>query len=159
MARDQYSKISIQWIEWESHKRGIRIRHAFNKGEVRFPAPGRYYKLDAFHIDPVTGENVCLEYNSCVHHGCLCQDRESMDNYNKLTMTQWYTLMVEQVRVLEAAGIKVVMKWDHKFTRIEKRSRTIRICQRIRLGRMPRAEGCLFWRVHECRQIVPEGRR
>ena len=118
VARDQYSKISIQWIEWESHKRGIRIRHALNEGEVRFPAPsGRYYKLDGFYIDPVTGENVCLEYNSCVHHGCLCQDRESMDPYNKQTMAQRYAQTVEKVRVLEDAGIKVVTKWDHEFRR------------------------------------------
>ena len=118
VARDQYSKISIQWLEWESRKRGVKIRHALNEGEVKFPAPsGRYYKLDGFYIDPVTCENVCLEYNSCVHHGCLCQDRESMDPYNKQSMAQRYAQTMEKVRVLEEAGIKVVTKWDHEFRR------------------------------------------
>ena len=118
VACDQYSKLSIQWIELESHKRGIQIRHTLNECEVRFPAPsGRYYKLDGFYIDPVTEENVCLEYNSCVHHRCLCQDRVSMDPYNKQTMAQQYTQTVEKLRILEDAGIKVVTKWDHKFRR------------------------------------------
>ena len=120
-ARDQYSKISIQWIEWESHKTGIWIRHALTEGEVRFLAPsGRYYKLDGFYIDPLTGENICLEYNSCVHHSCLCQDRESLDPYNKQTMAQQYLQTVEMLRVLEDVGIKVLTKWDHNWTRIEK---------------------------------------
>ena len=89
-----------------------------NEGEVRFYVPsGRYYKLDGFYINPVTGENVCLEYNSCVHHGCLCQDREFMDPYNKQSMAQRYAQTLEKVRFLEEAGIKVVTKWDHKFRR------------------------------------------
>ena len=73
--RDQFSKVSIQWLEWEAKKRGVRIRHALNEGEVKFPAAsGRNYRLDGYYMDPNTLENVCLEYNSCVHHGCLCQD-------------------------------------------------------------------------------------
>ena len=125
MARNQYSKISIQWLEWESHKRGVMIRHALNEGEVRFPTPsGRYYKLDGFYIDPVTGENMCLEYNSCMHHGCLCQDRESIDPYNKQSMAQRYAQTMQKVRVLEEAGIKVVTKWDHKFRRQLKKIRS-----------------------------------
>ena len=118
MACHQYSKVSIQWLEWESHKCGVMIRHALNEGEVRFPSPsGRYYKLEGFYIDLVTGENVCLEYNSCVHDSCLCQDRESMDPYNKQSMAQRYAQTMEKVKVLEEAGIKVVTKWYHEFRR------------------------------------------
>ena len=138
-ARDQYSKISIQWIEWE---RGIQIRHALNEGEVRFPAPsGRYYKLDRFYIDPVTGENVCLVYNSCLRHSCLCPDRESLDPYKKQTMAQWYMQTAEKVRVLEDAGIKVVMKWDHKFRRELKNDPELSAF--VNALDSPRAEGCL----------------
>ena len=116
VARDQYSKISIQWLEWEAKQRGVYIRHALNEGEVSFPAPSRrYYKLDGYYIDPTTLRNVCLEYNSCVHHGCLCQDRNSMDPYNRQTMAQRYSQTMEKVRVLEEAGYEVIIKWDHEF--------------------------------------------
>ena len=49
--RDQYSKKSIQWLEWlteEGRRKGkcIDIRHALNQGEMRIP--GSKYRLDGY---------------------------------------------------------------------------------------------------------------
>ena len=50
---DQYSKSSIQWLEWMSHHGGVRIQHALNGGE-RFLL-GTRYKLDGFCHETNTG--------------------------------------------------------------------------------------------------------
>ena len=49
-AEDQYSKESIQWLEWLMREKGIQIRHALNGGEYR--VPGTKYRLDGY--DPTT---------------------------------------------------------------------------------------------------------
>ena len=43
---DQYSKSSIQWLEWMSHNGRVRIQHALNGGERSLL--GTRYKLDGF---------------------------------------------------------------------------------------------------------------
>ena len=35
--KDQYSKSSIQYLEWVSRRDGVEIQHALNGGEVRLP--------------------------------------------------------------------------------------------------------------------------
>jgi hypothetical protein len=65
--QDQYSHISIQWLEYLSLMKGIYIQHALNgTGEHR--VPGTKYRLDGYHVD----ENGCKtafefngKYNSC----------------------------------------------------------------------------------------------
>lgn len=52
VARDNFSKISIQWLEWimkESREEGepLHIRHALNQGEFRFPG-AKKYRLDGY---------------------------------------------------------------------------------------------------------------
>ena len=43
---DQYSKSSIQWLEWVSHRQGVRIQHALNGGEKSLA--GSRYKSDGY---------------------------------------------------------------------------------------------------------------
>ena len=97
---------------------GKRIRHALNEGEVRFPSPlGGYYRLDGYYRDPTSGQQLGFEYKYCVLHGCYCIDRDVQDPYDKHTMTGRYAQTAEKVRILEAARIKVITKWDHDFQR------------------------------------------
>ena len=111
IARDNYSNVSIQWLEWGAKQRGIRIRHALNEGEVRFPSPlGGYYRLDGYYRDPTSGQQLGFEYKYCVSHGCYCIDRDVQDPYDKHTMTGRYAQTAEKVRILEAARIKVITK-------------------------------------------------
>lgn len=62
--RDNYSKISIQWLEWlmeKSRQRGnsIAISHALNGGE--YQVPGTNYRCDGFAKTP-TGKGTIYEF-------------------------------------------------------------------------------------------------
>ena len=63
---DNYSKISIEWLEWEAKRRGIKIQHALNGGEERIQKPdGFHYKVDSFYTDPHTDQKTVFEFNGC----------------------------------------------------------------------------------------------
>ena len=66
-----HSATSIAWLEWESHKRGISIRHARNGGEVKLPK-GQF--VDGLHGASAT----VFDYRGCVIHGhkCLTSNRD-----------------------------------------------------------------------------------
>jgi hypothetical protein len=62
--RDNYSKVSIQWLEWlmeKSKHRGkpIFIQHALNKGEYRIP--GTNYRCDGF-VEKENGKGTIYEF-------------------------------------------------------------------------------------------------
>ena len=61
---DQYSKASIQWLEWMARVNNITIQHALNTREKSIP--GRRYKLDGYCKEA----NTAFEYHGCVTHGC-----------------------------------------------------------------------------------------
>lgn len=63
-SKDNYSKISIQWLEWlmqRSRQRGkpIHIRHAINGGE--YHVPGTNYRCDGFAEKP-NGKGTIYEF-------------------------------------------------------------------------------------------------
>lgn len=71
-ANQNYSRSSIKWLEWEAAKRGVRIRHAENDGEVEvYGASGRKYRVDGYYEED--GRKICLEFSGCYwhHHNCL----------------------------------------------------------------------------------------
>lgn len=62
--RDNFSKISIQWLEWlieKSRQRGkpMNISHALNGGEYQIP--GTNYRCDGFVPSP-TGKGTVYEF-------------------------------------------------------------------------------------------------
>ena len=70
---DQYSKSSIQYLEWVSRCDGVKKQHALNGGEERLPRTR--YKLDGYCQEM----NTAYEFHGCVFHGCTqCfpEDRE-----------------------------------------------------------------------------------
>ena len=60
---DQYSKSSIQYLEWVSRLEGVKIQHALNGSEVCLP--GTRYKLDGYCHKTTT----VYEFHGCVLHG------------------------------------------------------------------------------------------
>ena len=87
---DQYNKSSIQWLEWMSHREGIRIQHALNGGEMSLLETRN--KLDGFCHET----NTTYEFHGCVFHGCpQCFPEDREDTKHPLTrqsMSELYAL-------------------------------------------------------------------
>ena len=110
---DQYSKASIQWLEWMSRRDGVIIQHALNGGEVHLP--GTKYKLDGFcHVT-----NTAFEYHGCLFHGCLtCLPSDREETKHPLTqqpMSELYALTLKKKNYIESLGMKYVCIWEHEF--------------------------------------------
>ena len=114
---DQYSKASIQWLEWMAHVNNITIQHALNTREKSIP--GRCYKLDGYCKET----NTAFEYHGCVTHGCPdCFSDNGEDTYHPLTkqsLTELYALTMKKKAYLENLGMKYVCIWDHKFQKLK----------------------------------------
>ncbi|MCG8048774.1 MAG: DNA polymerase [Candidatus Thiodiazotropha taylori] len=110
---DQYSKASIQWLEWMSRRVGVKIQHALNGGEVRLP--GTKYKLDGF----CHATNTAYEYHGCIFHGCLTclpTDREETKHpLTKQSMSELYALTMKKKTYVESLGMNYVCIWEHEF--------------------------------------------
>jgi predicted nucleic acid-binding Zn-ribbon protein len=81
-----YSKSAIEWLRYESKKRGIRIQHAENKGE--YTIPGTLYRVDGYHAKTKT----VFEFHGDAFHGNLKRyNRRSKPNpYSSKTALRLY---------------------------------------------------------------------
>uniref|UniRef100_A0A8W8MKJ3 Uncharacterized protein n=1 Tax=Magallana gigas TaxID=29159 RepID=A0A8W8MKJ3_MAGGI len=119
--RDNYSKVSIQWLEWlmeKSRQRGnpIHISHALNGGEYQIP--GTNYRCDGFVPSP-TGKGTVYEFYGCVFHGCpscYAEDRHHLRHPStNQTIQELYEMTKKRERELKDLGYKVVFIWEHQF--------------------------------------------
>ncbi|XP_062620655.1 uncharacterized protein LOC134282247 [Saccostrea cucullata] len=119
--RDNYSKISIQWLEWlmeKSRQRGnpLSISHALNGGE--YHVPGTNYRCDGFVQSP-NGKGTIYEFYGCVFHGCpscFPEDR----NYTKhpstnQTIKELYDMTINREKEPKNLGYSMVTIWEHQF--------------------------------------------
>ncbi len=111
--KDQYSKSSIQWLEWMSKQEKVHIRHALNGGEKTLV--GTRYKLDGYCEET----NTTYEYHGCVFHGCpVCfpVDREeTVHPMTKQSLKELYALTQKKKSYIENLGMKYVCVWEHEF--------------------------------------------
>ena len=63
MMNETFSKISIQWLNWQSSVDNVYIQHAMNGGEHFIPRVG---KVDGF----CKTTNTVYEFQGCFWHGC-----------------------------------------------------------------------------------------
>ena len=100
---DQYSKSSIQYLEWVSRQEGVEIQHALNGGEVGLP--GTRYKLDGFCQET----NTAYEFHGCVFHGCprcFQEDREETKHpLTRQSMSELYALTMKKKSYIEEKGM------------------------------------------------------
>ncbi|KAK3105375.1 hypothetical protein FSP39_023745 [Pinctada imbricata] len=127
--KDNYSKISIQWLEWimEKNKRGgnnVQIQHALNGGEYKIPDTN--YRCDGY--DRVS--NTIYEFYGCTFHGCTTcfpNDRSTLLHPStKQTVEELYTVTMKREKELRTRGYKVVTKWEHEFHLDMKRNDNLR---------------------------------
>ncbi|KAL3107364.1 hypothetical protein niasHT_014728 [Heterodera trifolii] len=59
---ENQSKIAVKYFEWLAQKKGVKVRHACNGGEVEF---------GGLKVDCVIGaEKKIIEFQGCAFHGC-----------------------------------------------------------------------------------------
>ena len=63
---DNFSKMSIIWLDYIAHREDVTIRHALNGGEKVLDIDDKTYKVDGFCEET----NTAYEYDSCFYHGC-----------------------------------------------------------------------------------------
>lgn len=71
-SRDNYSKVSIEWLKWEEKQRGIQIQHALRPGgehSVVNEQTGRPLRFDGYYWEQ-DGERLCLKFLGFIYHGC-----------------------------------------------------------------------------------------
>ena len=109
--RDQFSKESIQWLEWMAKRDGVNIQHALNIGEKSLP--GTRYKLDGYCQET----NTAYEFHGCVFHGCpTCYpDGDGVHPLTKQSMKELYTVTEKKKAYIESLGMKYVCVWEHQF--------------------------------------------
>ncbi len=113
--KDQYSKVSIQWLMWLQHKKPskYKIQHALKGGE--HSVSGTKYRLDGYCSKTKTA----FEYQGCIWHGCrTCfpHDRSStIQPRTKQSMEEMYALTCRKRQVLKSKGYKIVEIWEHEF--------------------------------------------
>ena len=112
---DQYSKVSIQWLEWMAHVSNIEIQHALNIGEKFLP--GTRYKLHGYCEET----NTAYEYHGCVFHGCpKCFSDNREDTYHPLTKQSLkYALTLKKKAYIKQLGMNYVCIWDHEFQKLK----------------------------------------
>ena len=120
--RDQFSKISIIWLEYMSQKTGLPIQHALNGGEKRVQCGGAVYHLDGY-VPPAPGRPNPINYTyyGCHFHGCECvrnvTEKVIVVPNTQETMVERYRLTMRREKALEALGYEIRRMWDCEFRR------------------------------------------
>ena len=132
---DNYSKISIVWLEWlmeEKRREGVKdfhITHALNGTEKRIPhisSSGRrsYFRCDGFreshnHDHNVNNIGTIWDFLGCYYHGCKCikGDRKykPLHPQTRQTADQLYEATINRQKYLEGLGYKYISIWECEF--------------------------------------------
>ena len=114
-SRDNFSKSSIQWLEWLMKQNGIHITHALNGGEYKIPETN--YRVDGY--DEIS--KTVYEYQGCLYHGCRkCFPHERSTTTHPTTqqsLEELYTVTKKRENIIKALGYKYVEIWEHEFQR------------------------------------------
>jgi hypothetical protein len=114
-ANQKHSIGSIEWLNYMSYTRGIRIQHARNKGEQKI----NNYIVDGFH--PET--NTIYEFHGCLYHSCkLCYDQSSFNKTKQMSMRAVRVLQYKRMKILKntffnGKQVKVISIWECDWKR------------------------------------------
>ena len=140
---DNYSKISIVWLEWlmEQKKReGVKdfhITHALNGTEKRIShisSTGRrsYFRCDGFRANLRDSENndnsvdshdkmlgTVFDFFGCYYHGCKCikgdRKHKPIHPQTRQTADQLYQATLDRQKYIEEQGYEYVSMWECQF--------------------------------------------
>ena len=105
------SKKALAWLDWIAYKENIYIRHARNKGEVKF---------GNFSVDGLCEAlNVIYEFHGCFYHGCpKCFKAETFNSRLNCTMGFIYNRHLNRIELLQRKGCKIVEIWECEYDRL-----------------------------------------
>ncbi|CAC5421904.1 unnamed protein product [Mytilus coruscus] len=121
VSRDNFSKVSIQWLEWimeRKRRKGkhLHIQHALNGRGGEHRVPGTNYRLDGYVESP---KKTAYEFLGCCFHGCIScfpHDRTKTTHpMTKHSMNELYYLTKKRERELRRLGYEYVSIWECEF--------------------------------------------
>ena len=90
---DNYSKMSIMWLNYVATTKGLNVQHALNGGEKKLTIDGKTYKVEGFCKET----NTVYEFYGCFWHGCQncykpnivnCKNQMDMGTLNDRTIVK-----------------------------------------------------------------------
>ncbi len=113
-AVQNYSQISIKWLNSIMESEGIHIQHAENGGEKFFNINGKRYFVDGYCEET----NTVYEFHGSYYHGDpkLFEDDDCPHPFKKeLTAKELYERTVEKEKELMEAGYNIVSIWESDY--------------------------------------------
>lgn len=116
--RNNYSKTSVQWLEWlmvKSKRTGqpAHIRHALNGGEYRIAVTN--YRADGYDVKT----KAVYEFLGCVFHGCkTCYQHDrstTMHHTTDQSLEELYVVTKMREEEIKRLGYKYKCICEHKF--------------------------------------------
>lgn len=119
-AKEVYSKISMFWLKYLSHKFRINIQHRLNGGEK---------KILKYYVDGFCDENKTIyEFLGCFWHGCSnCYDANAFNNRLQKLYGTLYNQSLQRIKEIKdfMPEYKVVYIWECEFKKLIKNSSSL----------------------------------
>ena len=110
----QYSRKSVDWLEFISKTNDIYIQHALNDGEYRIPTTS--FKADGFCKET----NTIYEFNGDYWHG-----NPSIYNYNdksyfSVSFGELYQKTLRKENIIKELGYNLITIWESDWMKLNK---------------------------------------
>ena len=111
---DNYSKMSIIWLNYLSKTKGLNIQHALNGGEKKLTIDDKTYKVDGFCEET----NTVYEFHGCFWHGCPnCYKPNIINSKNQRDMGTLNEITFEKRENIKSAGYNHVSTYECQLTK------------------------------------------
>ena len=106
---DNYSKMSIMWLNYVSKTKGLNIQHALNGAEKKLTIDDKTYKVDGFCEET----NTVYEFHGCFWHGCPnCYKPNIINTKNQKDMGTLNDQTIEKRENIKSAGYNHVSIYE-----------------------------------------------
>ena len=106
---DNYSKMSIMWLNYMSKAKNLNIQHALNGGEKKLTIDDKTYKVDGFCEET----NTVYEFYGCFWHGCPnCYKSNIVNSKNQRDMGTLNDQTIEKRENIKNAGYNHVSIYE-----------------------------------------------
>ena len=112
--KDNFSKMSIMWLNYVSTTKGLNIQHALNGCEKKLTIDDKTYKVDGFCEET----NTVYEFYGCFWHGCpRCYRPNIINGKNQRDMGTLNDITIEKRETIKSAGYHHVSTYECQITK------------------------------------------